>query len=845
MRKTQKKQIEELLKQLEQAHSQIKEYIDQKSNQSAMELLQDCQSAGISIGTLVESTEAEGHPIVSQLEEYCELTYQIYENLSEGKEISANKMYKLLRQKLIKVSNSIRNDIPTRKEAVFLPYKASMWDSLESVWQAADADPDCDAYVIPIPYYDRNPDGSFGQMHYEADQYPDNVPITKYEEFDFDEHHPDMIFIHNPYDNMNLVTSVHPFFYSDNLKKFTDCLVYIPYFVVMGQMSKARALCPVYIHADYIVVQSEKARKDYDSRIPDEKFLPLGSPKFDSIIYKCQNPPEPPVAWKAKMAKKKVYFYNTSIGGMLRNTDAFLKKMEYVFDTFQGREDACLIWRPHPLLETSLNSMKRQYRPVYDRLKKKFVDENIGILDMTPDIESTIALSDVYVGDSSTSVIGLFGVSGKPIFVLNNYITSPKEDDWRGEKIKPVFDMLGNDRYQITQNNQLWFAKNDDFHYKFYMDLGTGYSGGVYYGKALEIKDRIYILPISARNLLVIKNKKIKKIDFQELYTGAGDFLGYWYNEKYIFLFPDLYPMLIRFNIETEEIIYVDGIQKFRVKNVNGERWLGGTCLYGNELVFASPVDSSFCFLDIDTLKARVLKSNSKSNLGTHAIIPDGEELWLLPLNGMAITCWNPKTGEVREYSDFPTDFKSIQWPYGYECSERPFGNIAFSRECGNENIVVSPYWGNMYLSLDRETGRMERWETPMHLSEHSKNGYFMSRSMGGFVISYPQRGKSDWRLWHEPDRQLYDINIDTKEYKKVSIEFDYDELKQHESGFMETSEWMSYCLEENAFNSLKDLLDGNVTGNAYDKERQIKEFAKINASTDGTCGKRIYDVVK
>ena len=35
-----------------------------------------------------------------------------------------------------------------RKEVVFLPYKASMWDSLESVWKAAEEDPDCVAYVF-------------------------------------------------------------------------------------------------------------------------------------------------------------------------------------------------------------------------------------------------------------------------------------------------------------------------------------------------------------------------------------------------------------------------------------------------------------------------------------------------------------------------------------------------------------------------------------------------------------------------------------------------------------------------------------------------------------------------
>lgn len=59
-------------------------------------------------------------------------------------------------------------------------------------------------------------------------------------------------------------------------------------------MSEGQALCPAYINADYIVIQSEKYRKYYDPRISENKFLPLGSPKFDSVIRKCQNPPEPP-----------------------------------------------------------------------------------------------------------------------------------------------------------------------------------------------------------------------------------------------------------------------------------------------------------------------------------------------------------------------------------------------------------------------------------------------------------------------------------------------------------------------------------------------------------------------
>lgn len=194
------------------------------------------------------------------------------------------------------------------------------------------------------------------------------------------------------------------------MKKFTECLVYIPYYATSGGMNAGQSWCPGYVNADYIVIQAEKYRKYFDADIPDEKFLVFGSPKFDSVINKCQNPPEPPEEWKEKMQGRKVYFYNTSISGMLGNTEAFLKKMNYVFETFRGREDSCLLWRPHPLLESTFDSMRKSYKPVYDALKTLFIAGNIGILDETPDMEKTIALSDVYIGDAGTSVTSLFGV---------------------------------------------------------------------------------------------------------------------------------------------------------------------------------------------------------------------------------------------------------------------------------------------------------------------------------------------------------------------------------------------------------------------------------------------------
>ncbi len=846
MRKTQIKQVEEFMVLLEQAHDEIKKYIEMDSVAVAVDMLVQCQEGAIELGGLIEKTEGEDCASIPLLESYCELVYRIHEELGRGEGNNGNSVHKKLHRKLNQIRNSIRNDIKLRYEMVFLPYKASMWDSLESVWQAAEADPDCDAYVIPIPYYDKNPDGTLGAYYYEGNSFPSYVPVVHYDTYSFEDRNPDAIYIHTPYDNANYVTSIEPRFYSNELKKHTECLVYIPYYATSGGMMEGQSLCPAYYHADYIIIQAEKYRRFFDPSVPGEKLVPLGSPKFDRVIHMCENPPEPPAEWKEKMEGKKVYFYNTSIQGMLANTEAFLKKMDYVFQCFRGREDACLLWRPHPLLESTFSSLRPLYQPLYDNLREKFLKENIGIYDNTSDIERSIAYSDAYIGDAGTSVTSLFGVAGKPLFIFNNNInTLPEKEDWRGERISPWLDGWSNDRFQVTANNQLWFSENNDYHYKFYMDLGTDYSGGGYYIKAIEIKGLIYVLPGNAQHLLVIKDKKIRKIEFKEPIVQTGAFFSYWYNDKYIFLFPFRYPYLVRFAIETEKIAYVEGINLFNVRNVEGEWRSGGIGIYGDELVFASPVDSQFIFMNVETFKVRKLSCNSKCNFGTQGIVDERDNLWLLPLNGMTLTCWNPKTGYIREYGDVPPGFRSIKRPEEIECRERPFGNIAFFQKDGKENIIISPGWGNMYLSLDRETGRMEEWVPPLNFINHGRNGYFMAGEIGGFVITYPQRGKADCRLWHAPERKLYDINMDTKKYKEVKIEFDYEELAEHEPGYMEESEWMQYCLNENAFNSLKDLLDDNITGNQFNRDRQLRSFSKVNANTNGVCGENVYRFVR
>lgn len=183
MRRAQKKQAEDFVKLLSEAHGEIKAAIEKKNFSAAQGLLADCQDGAIALGNLIEAAEGEGFATISLLESYCETVYHAHEELERGQAVSVSKIYKALRQSLYRIESSVKNDIKVRLEAVFLPYKASMWDSLESIWKAADEDPDCDAYVIPIPYYDKNPDGSFREMHYEGGEYPKDVPVVWYEDY--------------------------------------------------------------------------------------------------------------------------------------------------------------------------------------------------------------------------------------------------------------------------------------------------------------------------------------------------------------------------------------------------------------------------------------------------------------------------------------------------------------------------------------------------------------------------------------------------------------------------------------------------------------------------------------
>ena len=288
-------------------------------------------------------------------------------------------------------------------------------------------------------------------MHYEIDLFPSNIDVVSYQDYNLKERYPDTIYIHNPYDNWNHVTSVHPDYYSKNLREYTENLVYVPYFVLneidpsnQAAINGMKHFCflPGTIYANKVILQSEDMRQIYinefikaaaenglsgsfiDRKVQEEKFLGLGSPKLDKMSHSNKDDLSIPDSWlsvirKADSRDKKIVFYNTSIGAFLANEEKILLKIADTLEFFyNNREDIALLWRPHPLMESTIHSYRPDLLPLYQSMVEDFVNQGWGIYDDSSDLNRAILLSDCYYGDNS-SVVQLYQKTGKPIMIQN------------------------------------------------------------------------------------------------------------------------------------------------------------------------------------------------------------------------------------------------------------------------------------------------------------------------------------------------------------------------------------------------------------------------------------------
>lgn len=843
MRKRIKTKIIDILNTLGKAHQHVELLLQKGMVQEAADMLAKCQECALEAGSTIEKSDGMGTKAVSGLEEYCELLYQM-------SQVAERKAVKNLKRQiegvLRKVERSLE-ELPLEPvKVVFMPYKASMWDCLESIWEAADADKDCIAYVVPIPFVEKNAQGGVEKECYEGDMFPKEVPIIHYSQFSLEQEEPEIIYIHNPYDNGNYVTSVYPEYYSFQLKKYTDMLVYIPYyFNGNGPMPDGHQDLPVYHYADKIILQDKEKVESLADESLRAKAVAMGSPKVDRLLKLEKRrdeiiEKEICAEWREKIRGKKVILYNISVSGILQNSEYAMEKIRYVLSRFRGRDDVVLWWRPHPLIEGTLKSMRPKLYGEYMQIKNAFLREGKGILDESGDAGVAAVVADAYLGEDTSSLVHYFGVLGKPVMFTDWKVVT----EWCEEERASLFftDCFIEDGFA-------WFVPRSllGYYYLCKMDLESGKvilayelpgeirnpaKGGAYFS-IFKINDDIVLLPVWSNDIYIyrLNTGQAIKIPLAIENVQPNMSRAFFYHDR-VFLAPRNYPAVIELDIQTGHLTYYD-VPDNHEDIIDGAEYLFGVdaAVAGNKLYIPCVNKSAILIFNMDTGEFLEKKINGV-NCGFYSLTCIKNEIWAVGDKVSDIICWNIKTDVVDIWKQILN--KNSE-------GMQPFCKVVKSED----GIILFPKTANAAFKIDKENRNVIEY----HIRGSSVNKIKLVNSKKDIInfLMVKECGEKTIALTEEGFQFLqYDIKDgkgilypcrleedDRKNLEKVELDI-----------FFQAYRLPNYCIENERW-SISVFLNyiGDNRYNHYKKSQEI--YQRVLGNMDGKCGEEIHKFIR
>ena len=832
-----KKELLETITTLEKVNMFVKK-ADAKQLYAVGDSLIECQNVAIEIGTYIETLENVEAFIVKDLEEYCELLYKQYESLSN--KIICQSYCKKIDYVLGNIKKEIRTGVPQDKlEVVFLPYKASMWDCMESVWENVSKDEDCNCYVVPIPYFDKKPDGSLGEMHYEGNQYPSYVPITDWKEYSLADRMPDVIVIHNPYDDTNYVTSVHPDFYATELKKYTPTLIYIPYFVTNYNVAEHFVSSPGVFCADYVIVQSEKVRARYISILKkyadlvdvdglEDKILSLGSPKFDKVLKteKSEYLTTLPVSWQSKLGdKKKVVLYNTSIQELLDGKIEALNAIDNALKTFGKNDNITAIWRPHPLNDAVLSAMLPDIRNKYLELIEKQNNSKKDIYDDTADLHRAISISDAYYGDGG-SLLSLYGCTGKSMLLHKQYLVQE-----RAKMSKLYLE------YGVLLNDSIWFPdekynglfrfnlskKTMEFVAEFSKeDIGKSHR----FYAAIQHNNSVIFAPYVSNNLMIYdtEEKKLSSISLDGFTEKCMKVTAMSVYEDKLFCFGGMESLMAQIDLKTYQVTYQSELyeEMERIYGKSSEVSFLRDCYTIEDRVFLPScrynMVCEYCMSD----GTYIFHTVGKKEDGFSGIVPYGDAFYLIPRQAGDLIEWNPKTGNANR----------ISIPYKNE-TIKPYSNHIVI----DDMLYIYPRLGNAVLHYKMGTDIVYREELSEYYNEFRGLKVPWTTNWNGKRVYFISR-----------DCSLHIVDDESEEIVVFEIESSVIGKMNRELVFYDRNKTMAeekYIYTEDNEKTLDEYLNWLTERNDTYSEKQKQIFINENCNGHINCGLEVHKIIR
>lgn len=481
-----------------------------------LEILPECQQLSVDLGTLIENVKGEDSEsarlVTGEIQRYCDALFEVYNlltNQSEAddensqtefgaddstqkvsknsKEIYDNIKQEELILKNIKevethfnsISEAVTARIIDREEILILTIGPKEWQGFERLYDELVKEDKADVYVVPLPVLFKD---YFGQIAATDDElisnthledYPENVKISLWTDFDLGLHHPDRIYIQSPYDGENPCLTIPPQYYAKELRNYTDRLIYIPPFKTdeFGENDytdlcnlKHYVTAPGVIYADEVFVQSENIKSQYIKKLKEfageetgdvwEAKIKVGFPyavksklnlknesQYDYGNEKNDTENHPDDVKEKKNIKKKLFYLiglnelsehqiinlntdkQTSEKDSVEKTDSdkkdiieSIKNRLEIFKDNEGAIDLTVGFYP-PDINT--------WNKVDSRLTKRLIDllSSYGYeyIPIEPDylkLEAIVAEHDAYYG-SASPLVTIFTYNKKPVMISN------------------------------------------------------------------------------------------------------------------------------------------------------------------------------------------------------------------------------------------------------------------------------------------------------------------------------------------------------------------------------------------------------------------------------------------
>ena len=233
-------------------------------------LLSDMQKTTGNIAALMESRLPESDPVFAVLQRYCDALYHLYEGMTSG-EISEEDIG-AVHQSWREVDAAVQDYLRT-KEVVFVVDRARHWPAVEPLWRVYKDRPDTRVFVVVPSYCRKKADTSFSEEKYsDLAEMPEEASAMPAENYSYALRHPEVMIVQSGCDEYNYTRSVDIRFYTRILWKYTDRLIYIPWYHVEDFSDKKSVLwkdmwfyanIPGPLYADFTVLQSEQMKCNY------------------------------------------------------------------------------------------------------------------------------------------------------------------------------------------------------------------------------------------------------------------------------------------------------------------------------------------------------------------------------------------------------------------------------------------------------------------------------------------------------------------------------------------------------------------------------------------------------